>query len=357
MPPRKRNKENIGLPARWKFQHGAFYYRVPPGQEHQWDGKKMFRLGSTLGQAHAEFAKRIGSFDNISTMSKLLDRYQFEVVPKKKPATQKSNIISLKRLRTVFADNAIAAISTPHIIQYRDAVTELHGAVAANRDMETLSHVFSKAIEWGILDNSQHPMRGLRLKNARKPRERYVTDDELAAALQHASEFLRCYILLKGLTGLRKADLLSIKLADITDEGIQVTPRKTETTTRRKKSIPLTHEIQSVLDKIMAGRGKVTGLYLFCTRKGAPYISDDGTTSGFDSLWQRFMAKVVAAGIQRFTEHDLRAKVASDADAEHAQQLMDHSAPGITERVYRRKAKVVRPAKGFGNLNDTDGVL
>tara|TARA_B100002003_G_scaffold248016_1_gene280814 strand:+ start:351 stop:539 length:189 start_codon:yes stop_codon:yes gene_type:complete len=47
------------------------------------------------------------------------------------------------------------------------------------------------------------------------------------------------------------------------------------------------------------------------------------------------------AGNEGFTEHDIRAKAASDVDLGHAQQLMDHNTPEITDRVYRRKPKVV----------------
>jgi integrase len=45
----------------------------------------------------------------------------------------------------------------------------------------------------------------------------------------------------------------------------------------------------------------------------------------------------------RFTEHDLRAKVASDAPFSYASRLMGHSSPEITERIYRRKAQRIVP--------------
>lgn len=42
--------------------------------------------------------------------------------------------------------------------------------------------------------------------------------------------------------------------------------------------------------------------------------------------------------IERFTEHDLRGKVGSDAESlERARQLLGHADSKITERVYRRK--------------------
>jgi integrase len=49
---------------------------------------------------------------------------------------------------------------------------------------------------------------------------------------------------------------------------------------------------------------------------------------------------------ERFTEHDLRAKCASDAESPgRAQQLLGHADSKITERVYRRKPKIVRPLR------------
>lgn len=64
-------------------------------------------------------------------------------------------------------------------------------------------------------------------------------------------------------------------------------------------------------------------------------------------IWQRFMRKALEKTNlkERFTEHDLRAKVASDLKSEHARQLLGHTNIEITNRVYRRKAEKVRPTK------------
>lgn len=343
---RKRNPENIGLPSRWRFTRNKYYYQVPPGQEAIWDGKKTFQLGKTLSEAYKAYAERISWSEGINLMCQLLDRYTVEVVPTKAPATQRSNQISIKRLRTVFRANPAKIIKPSHIYQYRDACNKKHGITASNRDLEVLSHVFTKAIEWGVIES--HPMAGKKVvKNKQKKRDRYVEDWELQEALKACSPFLTCYINLKMLLGLRKGDLLSIKLTDIKEDGIHITPRKTAGTTGKKKVYPLTRELNDVVNQIKALNNKVKSIWLFHTRKGAPYIKEDGTTSGFDSIWQRMIKKALEETElrDRFTEHDLRAKVASDTDLKHAQDLLDHSTATTTERVYRRKAKVVEPAK------------
>lgn len=68
--------------------------------------------------------------------------------------------------------------------------------------------------------------------------------------------------------------------------------------------------------------------------------------SGWKSMWQRFMERVIEETKvkEHFTEHDLRAKVASDAGTlEHARSLLAHADSRTTSRVYRRKAEIVEP--------------
>ncbi|WP_379677382.1 hypothetical protein [Massilia consociata] len=50
--------------------------------------------------------------------------------------------------------------------------------------------------------------------------------------------------------------------------------------------------------------------------------------------------------VVRFTEHDLRAKCASDAKTlEHARALLAHADGRLTDRVYRRKPETVDPLR------------
>lgn len=57
------------------------------------------------------------------------------------------------------------------------------------------------------------------------------------------------------------------------------------------------------------------------------------TSSGFDSIWQRAMRKAIEAGDlkERFTEHDIRAKTATD-DPLNAQQRLGHQSRAMTDR-------------------------
>jgi len=106
-------------------------------------------------------------------------------------------------------------------------------------------------------------------------------------------------------------------------------------------------ELRALIEEITRLRKKIYSIWLFHTNKGQPYIKPDASANGFDSIWGRFMDKVMTRTnvTERFTEHDLRAKVASDTESDHARQLLGHASSEITERIYRRKANKVKPSR------------
>lgn len=351
--PRKRNKENVGLPARWKCEHGAYYYQVPTGLESRWDGKRKFRLGGTLPEAYAEWAKRLEVPDQAKTIGALLDRYLLEEVPLKSARHQVERRRHIKNLRAVFGAASLDWITPQNIYQYVEARKTTR--VAAHRAVDALSHAFTKAVEWGLIP--RHPFKGeVRLKGE-KPRTRYVTDDELVEVLALQSKrkkgsvlMLQAYIRIKLLTGMSRSDLLRLEPErDFTDIGICITRHKTEGTTGKSTIYEWNDDLRKAVGTAIAVRTAKNSKLLFCNRDGDGYIHPEKeTASGWDSMWQRFMARVMEETTltERFTEHDLRAKCASDAETlDHARALLTHADSKITQRVYRRKPELVKPAK------------
>lgn len=358
MSPRKRLPENRPLPARWKINHGAYYYLVPPGQEAGWDGKKWFRLGTTLKEAHKAFAERIKDGPGtVSSIGQLLDRYLIEVVPQKAPKTATENTKQIATLRAVFADIQLEDLEPQHVYQYADKrkskkPSRGSGKTAAKREIEVLSHAFTKAVEWGLL--KAHPFKGeVRIAGA-KPRTRYVEDWELVEALaikplrkKGGAAVVQALLRLKILTGLRQRDLLMITASDIKEDGLHVTISKTRNSTGKRVIYEWTPELRSEIDQAISVRPALSP-FLFCDRTGKGYVRDDGTAPGWNNIWQNFMEKLLSASkvSERFTEHDMRAKVGSDAEnLERARQLLGHADARMTERVYRRKPERIKPTK------------
>lgn len=349
--PRKRLPENQGLPARWRRYHGAYYYLVPPGLEAKWDDKKQFRLGTTLPEAHRTWALRLDIFADAKNIGQLLDRYALEIVPTKAPKTQRDNLAAIKRLKEVFGEMHIRDFKPIHAYRYRDKRGK-KTPTAANRELEVLSHAFTKSIEWGFRED--HPMTGNKYRKLpTTPRTRYVEDWEIVEVLSLKSRrkkgsihMVRAYIKTKLLTGQRRGDLLRLKTNDLKEDGIYITPRKTAKSTGKKIIIEWTPALRAAIDEALAARPVHISPWVFCTKRGECYIAADSTASSWDSLWQRFMERVLKETKVkiRFTEHDLRAKCASDAQSlEHAQALLTHADSATTKRIYRRRPERVKP--------------
>ncbi|MGH8594638.1 MAG: tyrosine-type recombinase/integrase, partial [Gammaproteobacteria bacterium] len=154
-----------------------------------------------------------------------------------------------------------------------------------------------------------------------------------------APELIRHYIIFKYLTGLRQGDIL--RLDAVRDDGIHLRTGKTG----KRLIIGWTGELHYLVDRIKALR-TIRSVFLFSTRRGQPYTGD-----GFRAIWQRTMKRALAERIikERFTEHDIRAKSGTDADASglDAQALLGHEDAGTTRRYIRHKqAHKVAPLQG-----------
>jgi integrase len=350
--PKARLKVNKGLPSRWVYYHGAYYYRVPTGLEHKWDGKTKFLLGKTLPEAYKAYAARIEISVKSKTIGALLDRYTFEVVPTKAPATQQGNFIQIKKLRSVFGDMPLLPFSPQLIYMYVD---KRQHKVAAHREIEVLSHAYTKAVQWGLVD--RHPFLGQIRLQGEKPRDRYVEDWEIIECLALPSKKLiggvaviQAYIKLKLLTGMSRGDLLRLEPArQFMEDGIHVQRHKTANSSGKRTIYQWTPALIAAKDQALAARPVDISPYLFCTRRGESYMNEEtGNPPGWKSMWQRFFARVIKETkvTKHFTEHDLRAKVGSDAESlQHAMELLAHADSRTTERIYRRKAVLVRPMK------------
>jgi integrase len=355
--PRKRNDENRGYPKSWRFRYDAYYYRVPKGQEHMWDGKKEFRLGCSLGEAAAEWAKRLHRLEHDSTVDALLTRYKLDVIPTKAAATRRGDMQALVNSRKVFGAMRPLDVLPRHIYKYVDTRVDKNGEKSRATglyEIRVFSHVFTKAVEWGILD--RHTFKGeVRLRGLRA-RDRYVEDWEIAQALALKSKrnsgsvlMIQAYIRLKLLIGIRRGDMLRLRMRDLTEVGIVVRPHKTINTQRIARIFEWTPALRQAVAKAKAARPIDFSPWLFCNGKGKGYFNEDsGQATGWDSMWQRFMKRLLQdTGIEeRFTEHDLRGKVGSDvASIERAAELLGHASKEITKRHYRRKPEMIKPVR------------
>jgi len=205
------------------------------------------------------------------------------------------------------------------------------GNVQANRDLSVLSNVMRVCVRAGVVDRNL--VKEVE-KNREQARTRYVTDTELAAFLARCNPKLKAWVGLKMLTGLRQGQLRALQVSDWRGDELWG-PKAKGGRTLVFKGPGLADAVAEVM-RTHHGEAPRSA-YLLCTRQGNQYTAD-----GFRAIWQRAMRKHTDHGWERFTEHDLRAKVASDSESLHlAQARMGHQTPNTTSRVYRRGPQVV----------------
>lgn len=312
--PRKKDRH---LPQRVYLRSGRYYFAAKDG--------KWVNLGTDYGGMLRALSGLSTAPVSVDTLGQVLDRYELETLPHKAPKSQKEQSRQLGRLRAVFGHMRPDEIRPPDIYAYCDK----RPPTARLRERELLSHVYTKAIEWGYAE--ANPCSLVRLKRPR-PRTRYVTDAEYITFRSMAPKVVQVVMDLALLTGQRLGDILGIRLSDIREDGIHFEQRKTG----KRLVVEWTAELEEVVSAGKGLRRRVTGLHLLTNSRGQPY-----TTQTFKNLWQRTMKNWYG---ERFTFHDLRAKSASDAGSDsEAQARMGHASVEITRRVYRRAPTRVQP--------------
>lgn len=241
--------------------------------------------------------------------------------------TLKGYTRSATRLIAVFGAMDLAALEPAQVYRY----LQEQGNVQANRDVALLSVVYKMARAWGW-HRGDNPCAKVP-RNRERPRERYVTDHELALLLQHAGHpTIRCIIELAYLIGQRQDDVLTIRVADISDDGIYIEQGKTG----KRQIFAWSPALRQVVDEALSIGRRAKRVYLFESRNGERYTGD-----GFRAMWRRVK---LAAGLVDVQFRDLRAKTASD-DEQGAQYRLGHADGRVTQRHYIRRASRVKPIR------------
>jgi integrase len=257
----------------------------------------------------------------VATVGEALDGYIIDAIPKLAAATQRDYRRICGELRRTFGDTALSDVEPTHVAQYLE---KRSSPVAANREMAVLSSVYNYAMRLGHA--SSNPCRGVR-RNREKPRTRLPTAAELAALRVAASPMVKAMIDVSLMTAMRKADLLAVTLADLTERGIEIRTSKTNTLVCFRWN-------EALREAVSVARGKRQIGPLFITR-----LKRGWAESGLDSVWDKLRQK---AGVEGLHWHDLRAWSLTTAarihGRERAQALGTHASPTTTDIYLRDRA-------------------
>jgi integrase len=226
-----------------------------------------------------------------------------------------------------------------------------HGSVrtvaSINREIGVLRHIFRKAVEWELVEESPFDKgKSLQFKE-NNSRIRYLTEEEISKLLAECKPKKHIYhIVVCALnTGMRRGEILTLRWNQIRNNFIYL--EKTKTNERRE--IPINDDFAKILKEIRKKQE---------LKSKNVFIYHGLTVQRVD---RAFKYALKNAGIENFKFHDLRHTFASHAvmrgaSLKEVQELLGHKSMTMTMRYahlsQEHKKKAVNLLNGLTALTE-----
>lgn len=171
------------------------------------------------------------------SFSDFLDEYWARWSPHWKASTVATHTAYRRKyLNHAFKDRTIDELNEEHVTRWFADLNNHAGPGAANRTLEIVKHMFTKAEHWGYRLENTNPCRAVRA-NRRKKRERFLSVEELArlggelAALRasedRTEQSVGAALTLLLLTGCRYREILNLQWQDVNGRRLLLRDSKT----------------------------------------------------------------------------------------------------------------------------------
>jgi integrase len=265
------------------------------------------------------------------TMADLIQRFEEEHLPRKRPGTARFYKLVLRNhIEPHFGQHAkVADVQFSDVDALHRKITKAGSPYAANRVLAVTSMMFTLACRWQM--RSDNPAKHVE-RNVEEKRKRYLSGDELARLLKALAEYpnqkLANIFRLLLLSGARRGEVRAMKWADVDlEKGVWTKPAST---TKQKSDhvVPLSAPARQLLSEIYAAQRGARSEWVFPSTRG------DGHVIELQLDWVKLCK---AAGIVGLRTHDLRHSFASQLASGGASlpligALLGHSNPKTTDR-------------------------
>jgi integrase len=231
----------------------------------------------------------------------------------------------LKQLLEAFGAYRLRQFTTKNVEQFQTA--RLNGGnkpATVNRLLATLKHMFSKAVDWDMVeDEAKKRVHRVKLLEENNRRLRYLSREESARLVEECDPHLRPIVVTALNTGMRKGEILSLKWdeVDLRHGFIHLTNTKNG----ERREIPINATLRATLKGIMRNLS-------------IPHVFTDSVTgTPYKDVKRSFKTALRRAGIRDFRFHDLRHTFASQlvmggVDITAVKNLLGHKTLNMTLR-------------------------
>ena len=255
-------------------------------------------------------------------LEELKERYLSFVGHQRGVATKHYHFAHFKR---VWGNPPIHTLTVEVLDQYRALrLEEKVGPATINREMATLKHALSKAVEWKLLrKTSREELTAIKKYQEPDGRLRYLSGDaEAERLLQACDASLRPIVLTALHTGMRKGELLGLTwdCVDMTHGFI----RLKQTKNGKARALPFNETLWSLFSRLR-------------TRQDVSWVFHDAAGNRWNDIRHPFDAACDSAGLTDFHFHDLRHTFASwlmmrGVPLATVSNLLGHTSPTMTLR-------------------------
>lgn len=229
----------------------------------------------------------------------------------------------IDQLERKFNGYLLNDITIDVIEQYQtEVLSKGRKPATVNKLTAVLSHMFTKAADWNMIDKTNIP----RVKKIREEnrRLRYLSQEECQTLIDAADNHLKPIVITALNTGMRKGEILGLRWDKHVDlKHNRILLDKTKNGERRE--IPINDTLKGVLQSITR-------------RLDIPYVFyDNATGKPYGDVKKAFATALRRAGITDFHFHDLRHTFASHlvmagVDITTVSKLLGHKSLKMTLR-------------------------
>ena len=207
-----------------------------------------------------------------------------------------------------------------------------------NREMSCLHHLFTKAVEWDMIEQNPFGKGKSLLLKENNTRLRFLSEDEIIRLLNSSPKYLRNIIECALNTGMRRGEMLSLKWDQIRNGFIYL--KKTKT--KEPRQIPINDSLEALFKNIRKEHG-LKSKYVFLydgqiiETKSGKMRKGKTEPRPVKNLKKTFKSALKRADINDFRFHDLRHTFASQllmkgGSLKDVQELLGHKDIKMTMR-------------------------
>ncbi|MGO9612819.1 MAG: tyrosine-type recombinase/integrase [Dissulfurispiraceae bacterium] len=238
-----------------------------------------------------------------------------------------SKISFIRELSGLFGNFPLRRFNTMLIEQYQsEKIQKGYKPATINRLIATLSHMFTKAIEWDMVEEETlKRIRIVKLLPENNKRLCYLSKEECQTLLYNCDAHVKPIVITAMNTGMRQGKILNLKWDNVDLRHGFISLNQEQTKNAERKEIPINHTLRAALQGVTR---RVDIAYVFY---------DNASGKPCRDAKRSFKAALKRSGITDFKFHDLRHTFASHlvmagVDLTAVKELLGHKDIKMTLR-------------------------